>query len=114
MPTKRKAIRKGERPVVCKDGHALLLMGLVADQVGCTCAHIMPATVERMGLKPGDYVQIDNSERCTQIVRQIATCGCRGMRHDYVYLDRDSVRYLEGEIHDCLRVRLAEYPLDCP
>jgi hypothetical protein len=37
-----------------------------------------------------------------------------GMRHDYAYLDRESARYLEGDIHDCLRVRRAEYPLECP
>ena len=108
MATKKKTrIRVGEHPIVCKDGHALLLMGLVADQM-CACVHILPATIERMGLQPGDYVQIENNERDTQIVRQIARCpGCMGMRHDYAYLDRESARYLEGDIHDCLRVRPA-------
>lgn len=96
------------------DGRVMLLMGLVAD-LGCPCVHVLPATAKRHGYKPGDYVQIDNDERGTVIVRKIAGCGmCGGMRADYIYLDGESARYLEGDIHTALRIRPAEFPLECP
>lgn|SRR5512143_134740 len=117
MPTKRKAApKKAHAPVLLPDGSAILLLGLVAD-AECSCVHLTPATVELLRLKPGDYIQIDDEERCTQIVRQIANCGpccVAGMRPNYLYMDRRSAYYLDSELHACLRVRPALYPLDCP
>lgn len=67
------------------------------------------------GFKPGDYIQIEHEERGTQVVRMLAACnGCVGMRRGYIYLDAESLRYLEGRVHDPVRLTPAEYPLDCP
>lgn len=119
MPTKRKAApKKTHTPVMLSDGSAILLLGIVADAM-CSCVHLMPSTVELLRLKPGDYIQIADEERCTQIVRKLADkgscCECvSGMRPNYLYLDRRSAYYLDSELHACLRIKPAEYPLECP
>lgn len=115
MPTKRKSAPKKAPPVLLPDGSAILRLGVVAD-AECSCVHLTPSTVELLRLKPGDYIQISDEERCTQIVRMIANCGpcCCGMRPNYLYMDRRSAYYLDSELHAALRVKPAEYPLECP
>lgn len=119
MATKRKVAPKAiPTPVVLSDGSAVLRLGIVADAM-CSCVHLMPSTLQSLRLKPGDYIQIADEERCTQIVRKLADkgscCECvSGMRPNYLYLDRRSAYYLDSELHATLHVKPAEYPLECP
>jgi len=77
---------------------------------------MLPETAQRMGFKKGDYIQIDHDERGTVVVRELVGCnrGCFGMHSGYVYMDSLSAHYLNTELHDEVRVKQAEYPLDCP
>lgn len=93
-------------------------MGIVAD-AACSCVHLRPTTIQLLRLNPGDYIQINDEQRCTQIVRKLADkgacCECvSGMRPNYIYLDRQSAHYLDSELHAQLHIKPAEYPLECP
>lgn len=107
---KFKTIRERLEALGRRDG---MKLGLVADQC-CACVHIDPVMAKSCGFKPGDYIQVDHEERGTRIVRMLAHCNCIGMRRGYVYMDAESLRYLEGNVHDLVRLTPAEYPLDCP
>jgi hypothetical protein len=107
---KPKSIKERLEALGRRDG---VKLGLVADQY-CACVHIDPVMAKSCGFKPGDHIQIDHKERGTRIVRMLATCGCVGMRRGYIYLDAQSLHYLEGQVHDLVWLAPAEYPLDCP
>lgn len=119
MPIKRKAApKKAPPPTILPDGSAVLRLGIVADAL-CSCLHMSPSTLQLLRFNPGDYLQITDEDRCTQIVRKLADkgscCECvSGMRPNYLYLDRRSAYYLDSELHASLRVKPAEYPLECP
>lgn len=92
-------------------------VGVILD--ACSCGILMlPSVAERLGFKPGDYFQIENEDRDTVIVRSLLPCHTRigeaVMRENYVYLDTQSAYYLIADVHEIVRVRPAQYPVDCP
>lgn len=118
MPIKRKAVSNKAQPTILADGSAVLRLGIVADAM-CSCVHISPSTLQLLRFNPGDYLQIDDEERCTQIVRKLADkdapCECiTELLPNYLYMDRHSAYYLDSDLHAALRVKPAEYPLESP
>lgn len=77
-------------------------------------AHIHARTAGRVGFKCGDYVEIAHDERGTQIVRCLCCAHTSGMNADYVYLDKESFRYLGGDLHDEVAVKRSEWDMDLP
>ena len=96
-------------------GVVLLRLGMVQDAC-CPGIHMLLVTAKRLGFQDGDYLQLDVEERSTSVVRQLVGCnrGCSGMRRDYVYIDPLSFHYLDAGLHAPVRIRRAEYPLECP
>lgn len=89
-------------------------MGIVSDaDFPCVC--IKPSVAEELGFRPGDYLQISNSVRCTVIIRKLTECtDSKKMSDRLVYIDRQSVQYLNAEPNDKVLVSAADWPLDVP
>lgn len=96
-------------------GVVRLRLGMVQDAC-CSGIHLLPVTAKRLGFQAGDYLQLDVAARSTSVIRQLVGCnrGCAGMRRNYVYIDPQSLHYLDAGLHDTVTVSLAPYPLECP
>lgn len=94
---------------------AVFQVGIVL-HVCCPGFHMLPETARTLGLKHGNYLQVEHEERGTRIVRELVSCnrGCPGMRKNYLYMDSESAHYLGTDLHDPVTVKLAEYEMDSP
>lgn len=111
--TRKKKKKKTSQPPV-QDGALLMHIGVVMDAC-CSGLHMLPSTAEAAGFKPGDYLQLDHVERDTCVVRRLVHCReCPGMRRDYVYIDTETAHYLSTDLHERVRVKQAEYPMEMP
>lgn len=81
----------------------------------CSGLHMLPSTAEAAGFKAGDYLQLDHVERDTCVVRRLVHCSeCPGMRRDYVYIDTQTAHYLDTQLHEQVKVKLADCTLEMP
>jgi hypothetical protein len=112
MRKKQKTSRS--QALVIQDGALLMRIGVVMDAC-CTGLHMLPSTAEAAGFKAGDYLQLDHVERDTCVVRRLVHCSeCPGMRRDYVYIDTQTAHYLSTDLHERVRVKQADYPMEMP
>ena len=89
-------------------------VGLIAD--AATPGIYLPgAALKMLGAKVGDYVEVMNPRRDTQVVRELRSLGCAQLtRDDYAYFDQGSLHYLDAELHDNVVLRLSNYFFDAP
>jgi hypothetical protein len=89
-----------------------MFAGVIVDDT--TAVHIHHRTAEAIGVKCGDFLELRHRERDTVIVRRCCCCEGPGMRENYAYLDRQSFHYLDGQLHDEIWVKEAEWPMEMP
>lgn len=63
----------------------------------------------------GDYVEISNVERGTQICRRIRGLDTKGIvLDDFIYMDIDSLHFLASDLHEEVRVKVSPVAFDMP
>lgn len=108
---KPKTVRK-KKAVVAPE---VFRVGIILE--ACCCGfHMLPKTIQRLGYKPGCYLQLENLNMGNVVSRELADCrAVRGaMRSEYVYMDTETAHYLGVEPHHEVTIRPAPYEMDMP
>ena len=78
-------------------------------------AFLTSAVLKVLNLDFGDYIDIENDEHGTRVSRRIRSIRTSSeMCDDYVYLDRNTLRYLDLDLHTQVSVSAALFSLDVP
>ena len=78
-------------------------------------AHVNSTVKKRMGVRAGDYLQIDSADGCARITRRIGDCDCCiGGGNEFVYVDEASLQYLNIAPDQPIKVKTSELQLSVP